>query len=233
MGASGLAVCLAGAGALIAIYARHDILGLAPDHAVALLACFAGATYATGWASAQARGGLRATCGAIAVWLLLIGVCGLVYLDRDAVLTAARTASDRVGIGEPVAEIGAGGEVSVRRRLDGTFVVPVTIAGRDVPFIFDTGASTVVLTAPTARLIGYSAEALRYTIPVTTANGRAYAAHIVLDRVEIGPIDIRHVAALVVAPGMLEGNLLGMSLLERLTSYEVRGSRLVLRARKG
>ena len=217
---------------LIALYARHDILGLAPDQAVALIACFSGAIYATGWAASQARSGWRIGLGALAVWFLLLGICSIAYLDRDAVLSAARTASDRIGVADPVAEVVSGGEVALRRRLDGTFVVPVTIAGREVPFVFDTGASTMVLTAQTARLIGYTPDGLHYVIPVTTANGRAYAASVTLDRVAIGPITIRHVAALVVAPGMLEGNLLGMTLLERLASYEVRGSRLVLRAGK-
>jgi aspartyl protease family protein len=36
----------------------------------------------------------------------------------------------------------------------------------------------------------------------------------------------------VARPGMLEGNLLGQTFLERLESYEVRGKRLVLRATK-
>jgi aspartyl protease family protein len=38
------------------------------------------------------------------------------------------------------------------------------------------------------------------------------------------------VPALVARPGMLGENLLGMTFLERLASYEVRGNRLVLRA---
>jgi aspartyl protease family protein len=36
----------------------------------------------------------------------------------------------------------------------------------------------------------------------------------------------------VVRSGMLDGNLLGQTFLERLESYEVRGKRLVLRATK-
>jgi aspartyl protease family protein len=41
----------------------------------------------------------------------------------------------------------------------------------------------------------------------------------------------RNVDALVAKPGALRENLLGMSFLERLASYEVREDRLILRQR--
>ena len=51
--------------------------------------------------------------------------------------------------------------------------------------------------------------------------------------VTVGPITESRVAALVTRPGALSVNLLGMSFLERLNSYEVRGSRLILRGARG
>ena len=64
-----------------------------------------------------------------------------------------------------------------------------------------------------------------------TANGRALAAPVTLERVVVGDIEMRRVRALVAKPGALGADLLGMSFLERLGSYEVRGDRLTLRAR--
>ena len=50
-----------------------------------------------------------------------------------------------------------------------------------------------------------------------------------LDRVSIGTITERSVAALVAQGGALRSNLLGMSFLNRLQSWEVRGDKLLLR----
>jgi aspartyl protease family protein len=122
--------------------------------------------------------------------------------------------------------------VTVTRRIDGTFQVPARINDREVRFLFDTGASAVVLSAETAAAIGIPPESLKFRVPVSTANGRALAAPVTIDRLSIGPIEIRRVPALVAREGMLDGNLLGQTVLERLESYEVRGKRLVLRAAK-
>jgi aspartyl protease family protein len=58
------------------------------------------------------------------------------------------------------------------------------------------------------------------------------AAPVVIDRLTIGAITERNVRALIARSGVLHANLLGMSFLERLGSYEVRGNRLILRGRE-
>jgi aspartyl protease family protein len=70
---------------------------------------------------------------------------------------------------------------------------------------------------------------MNYSVNVETANGRTRAAPVTLDRVTIGSITERSVAALIAQPGALRTNLLGMSFLNRLQSWEVRGDRLVMR----
>ena len=67
------------------------------------------------------------------------------------------------------------------------------------------------------------------TVNVDTANGRARAAPVTLDRIAIGGIVERAVPALIAQPGQLRVNLLGMSFLNRLEGWEVRGDRLILR----
>jgi aspartyl protease family protein len=64
---------------------------------------------------------------------------------------------------------------------------------------------------------------------VDTANGRARAAPVTLDRLSVGGITERAVPALIAQPGQLRTNLLGMSFLNRLQSWEVRGDKLILR----
>ena len=70
---------------------------------------------------------------------------------------------------------------------------------------------------------------LKYSVTVETANGRTLAAPVTLDRLSVGGLSEREVPALVVQSG-LRNNLLGMSFMNRLESWEVRGDRLMMRA---
>ena len=96
--------------------------------------------------------------------------------------------------------------------------------------VLDTGASAVVLTQEAAKAAGLPLEVLNYTVTVDTANGRTRAAPVTLDRIAIGGIIERAVPALIAQPGQLRTSLLGMSFLNRLESWEVRGDKLLLRA---
>ena len=60
-------------------------------------------------------------------------------------------------------------------------------------------------------------------------SGRALTAAVTLERVVVGNISERSVPALVAQPGQLKTSLLGMSFLNRLDGWEVRGDRLVMR----
>lgn len=119
--------------------------------------------------------------------------------------------------------------VELVRGNSGDFQIFTEVNGRRVPMILDTGATTIVLTNDAARAAGLPIEMVKYTVNVDTANGRTRAAAVTLDRVAVGGIVERSVPALVAQPGQLRTNLLGMSFLNRLQSWEVTGDRLVLR----
>jgi aspartyl protease family protein len=95
--------------------------------------------------------------------------------------------------------------------------------------VLDTGASSVVLTQEAAKAAGLPIEVLNYSVNVDTANGRTRAAAVTLDRLAVGGLTERAVPALVAQQGQLKTNLLGMSFLNRLTSWEVRGDSLRMR----
>jgi aspartyl protease family protein len=95
--------------------------------------------------------------------------------------------------------------------------------------VLDSGASAVVLTQDAAKAAGLPLELLAYNVNVDTANGRTRAASVMLDRLAVGTIVERGVPALIAQPGQLKTSLLGMSFLNRLQSWEVRGDRLLLR----
>lgn len=120
--------------------------------------------------------------------------------------------------------------VEVARGKGGNFSVVTQINGAHIAMVLDTGASSVVLTHEAAKAAGLPLEVLAYTVNVDTANGRAHAAPITLDQLAIGGIVERAVPALIAQPGQLRTNLLGMTFLNRLESWEVRGDRLIMRS---
>jgi len=120
-------------------------------------------------------------------------------------------------------------DVEVTRGTRGDFAVSVRINGAKLPMVLDTGATSVVLTHEAAKAAGLPLEFLNYSVNVDTANGRTRAAPVTLDKLAVGGLTEREVPALVAQPGALHNNLLGMSFLNRLESWEVRGDRLKLR----
>jgi aspartyl protease family protein len=119
--------------------------------------------------------------------------------------------------------------VEIVRGRAGDFQVAAKINGSRVAMVLDTGASAVVLTQEAAKTAGLPLEVLTYTVTVDTANGRARAAAVTLDRLAVGDIVERAVPALIAQPGQLRTSLLGMSFLNRLESWEVRGDKLMMR----
>ncbi len=125
---------------------------------------------------------------------------------------------------------GRGAVVKIRKTGDGHFIARTEVNGRSVRMIVDTGASTVVLRPEDARRAGIQLGSLDYTVPVETANGRAFAARIKLERISLGELTLEKVDALVTRQGALQQSLLGMSFLSRLRSYEFSGNQLVMRS---
>ena len=119
--------------------------------------------------------------------------------------------------------------VQVPRGSNGEFAVQARINGVGAAMVVDTGATSVVLTYETAKAAGLPLELLDYNIDVQTAGGHTKAARLWLDRMAIGKLVERSVPALVVPQGQMKTNLLGMSFLDRLESFEVRADQLMLR----
>jgi aspartyl protease family protein len=167
--------------------------------------------------------------GAAAAWAALMIALTGVYAYRFEVSGIADRIAGELFPSEP--QVGRGGEVIINRRLNGEFLIAGRVNGARVTFLFDTGASALVLSANDARRAGVDAAGLDFDVRVTTANGSALAAEVRLDQIAVGPIVMRNVGALIARPGALDESLLGMSFLERLKSYTVERDRLILTAR--
>jgi aspartyl protease family protein len=160
-------------------------------------------------------------------WLVIAAVLAVGYTYR----VELRDIGNRV-LAEllPGRAASRGRVVEISRGRTGEFQVTAEVNGARLPMILDTGATSVVLTLDAAKAAGLPLEVLSYTVNVDTANGRTRAAAVTLDRLAVGSIIERAVPALIVPAGQLRTNLLGMSFLNRLESWEVRGDRLMMRA---
>jgi aspartyl protease family protein len=207
------------------------IAGLSPDQLASAASLMAVGVFVFGSVLHHFRGRFSAALEAAVFWLAATVVLVAGYSYRFELADAANRVVGSVVPGFAVT--GRGGEVSVMRHGDGQFSLGARVNGARASFLFDTGASTVVLTPETARAAGIDPAKLDFSVPVSTANGRTMAAPVRIDRLAVGSIEERNVEALVAKPGTLPDNLLGMSFLRRLSSYEVRGDRLVLRGRAG
>lgn len=121
----------------------------------------------------------------------------------------------------------ADGQVVLRRAGDGHFHADVTVNGKTIRMLVDTGASTIALSVDDATRIGIDVNALSFTTSVSTANGIASAATVRLEEVRLGPIMRRDVRATVTRN--LEGSLLGMSFLDQLSGYATEADQLILK----
>lgn len=132
------------------------------------------------------------------------------------------------GAARDAAPTGAPHDVAISAGRGGHFFVEAMINGSHVRLVADTGATLIALTAEDAARIGLDPSALDFTYRHRTANGIARAARVVLDEVTVGPITLTGITASVSEPGVLTENLLGMSFLSRLSSFQIRGDQLLL-----
>ena len=150
------------------------------------------------------------------------------YLDRhnSAPAEVAPVAAPAPETPKPVMRQSAS-VVSIPRQR-GQFFTQGRVNRGSVRFLVDTGASSVALTPDDARRAGVDPNSLSYDVAVDTANGRTYAARVMLDEVAIGGIRVRRVEGLVVKQG-LSISLLGMTFLGELQKVEATPQQLILR----
>lgn len=221
---AGVALSLA---ALIAMQDSDPIAGLLRRNVASLSVKLVLLVFVGGLVVVMFRDRIAKAFEAIAFW----GVVGLVLVVGYTYRFELRDVADRV-IAELIPGYVArhGPDAEVVRGGDGDFSLTAHVNGARVPMVVDTGASSVVLTQEAAKASGLPIEVLSYTVNVDTANGRTRAAPVTLERIVVGGLIERSVPALVAQQGQLKQSLLGMSFLNRLDSWEVRGNKLRMRA---
>ncbi len=199
-----------------------------------------------GWGTARmASSTTKNLLTTVCSWLFL-GACGFLILMYPAELKrlgywmlgtspqeiAASIETSRRSEPEPQAQPKPArrehGTVELRASSNGHYHTSVSVNGRDIDVMVDTGATRVALTYEDAERAGIYVQPADFTHRVNTANGTARVAPIRIDHISLGDITLRDVDGLVSEPGRMNTTLLGMSFLGRLKRAEMRSGTLVL-----
>lgn len=108
------------------------------------------------------------------------------------------------------------------------FQVNARAEGRHLTMLVDTGATLVALTWESGLALNLVAPGAPANMQVSTANGSVRAWRVMLARLEVEGLTVTGVEAMVMPPGALGVNLLGMSYLTRLRRFEFAQNSLVL-----
>ena len=100
--------------------------------------------------------------------------------------------------------------------------------GKPLQAMIDTGATFVTMNESDARSLGYGGNDLVFKYEVMTANGKVKAARVMLKSIEIGTVAVRNVDALVVRGKQLTFPLVGMSFMQKLSSYSAQDNQMRL-----
>src|SRR5690606_15704564 len=103
--------------------------------------------------------------------------------------------------------------VSIAKGLGGHYWVTGHINGQTVPFLVDTGASSVAMNADQARRLGIDFRVVGRPMVVSTASGTAKGWKLRLDSVKVGSVEVLGVGAVVLEGASPSEALLGMSFL--------------------
>lgn len=122
---------------------------------------------------------------------------------------------------------GEGTRIELRLGRDGHFHLPAQVNGTTIPFLIDTGASSLVLSRRDAAAAGLDPRDLNYRNRAMTANGPVHSAPVRLDEVRIGAVSDRDVPAEVIE-GDLGMSLMGMSFLSGFARVSIEGDRMIL-----
>lgn len=166
---------------------------------------------------------LGQTARMIAGWLLIFAIVLVGYSYREEL----RAVTQRV-TGELTNDGGqtVGSAYRVPMAPDGHFWVRAEVNGHAQRFLIDSGATTTGLTDAAAEASGVKVDRDGFPVMIDTANGTIAARTAVIDKLTLGPITTRNLAAIVSSVG--ETNVLGMNFLSSLKAWRVEGRSLVL-----
>jgi aspartyl protease family protein len=116
----------------------------------------------------------------------------------------------------------------LRKEDNGQYWTNARVDGEIIRMVVDSGAAVVALTARDAQRLHIDTDHLKYDRQMITAGGRLRAASVTLGEIVIERVKLTDVEAVVMTEG-LETSLLGMSFLNRLTSWQATPRAIMIR----
>jgi aspartyl protease family protein len=158
-------------------------------------------------------------------WLLIFAAVFTGFALKDDFAALGRRVL-AAGAGEPETRV-VGKDVRIHKSPDGHFWVNADVNGVRVPFLVDSGATTIMLSTDTARRAGLEPSD---PLPVllSTANGMVSARRVTIGRLKVGGIARSGLVA-GTADAFGDTNVLGMNFLSSLRGWGVEGEWLVLK----
>jgi aspartyl protease family protein len=168
--------------------------------------------------------------GAIVIVGLIMGQFGPDLVASITDQTDARSApAARSSAAKAATSREPAGSVVLDADRRGHFFADVDVNGVYIRTMVDTGASMLALSAEDAEKAGISPRPGDKRGRVSTANGVVEVSVVRVAEVRLQGIRVSDVDAVIMPRGALQGTLLGMSFLNKLSSMEKRGDTLVLR----
>ncbi len=156
---------------------------------------------------------------------LFIGAFAIVltqFLARSPAINGA-------GVPLPAAVASAQRQSELYADRSGHYHTNAEIDHQLIAVMVDTGASIIALTYEDALKLNVVPKPSEFRIAMSTANGTAYGARVQLKSVKLGQVEVQFADAVIMPRGALNESLLGMSFLNRISSFEVSKGRLVLK----
>ena len=120
------------------------------------------------------------------------------------------------------------GTAYVRLDRNNAFTTDIEIEGMAFRGLIDTGAGSVVVRYEDAQRLGLFRHGYNWSQTVRTANGNGKAMAVRLNNVTIGDLTVYDVEAIALGPQAVPINLIGMSLLRRLSRFEIKPDMVIL-----
>lgn len=188
--------------------------------------------YALGFLALLSAGVMRVRREAIgqhlrhlALWTVVVAVLALGVAYREELAGVPQHLRLAFSDRSPVAT--GDREVVIPQDDHGAFEVVGQVNGRRIVFLLDTGSTDTVLSPQDARLLGLDPAKLDYGLEAETANGTGYGAPYTAASLEVGPIRLTDFR-MTINKAPMSRSLLGLSFLERMESFQIRGRRLIL-----
>jgi aspartyl protease family protein len=170
---------------------------------------------------------LRSSLGAIAAWLMIFMMLGLLYMIKEDLIDIKEDFIAELTPSSPKKANGQRTRYYVSKDSSGHFFLRFKINDKSIRALIDTGASHVFIGEHDAKRLGLELHGSSPMQMFMTANGQVWAALTYAQSLTIGDITIAQVPVYV-SPDYDGIPLLGMSVISQFATITIKDDRLYL-----